>query len=80
LLFGLEDDFSDFDFEDEIFTLTPEIGVSLNVSRHIKLVGTVGQRWVKDVETDSYSSDTFDSYVASFMIKFGDFNNRTCRW
>ena len=76
LLFGLEDDFSYYDFEDEIFTLTPEVGISLNLTRHVKLVGTVGQRWVRDVETDSYASDAFDSYVASFMIKFGDFNNR----
>ena len=76
LLFGLEDDFSRYDFEDEVYTLTPELGVELNVSRHVKIGANLGYRWVKDVDTSPYRRTDFDSYTASLVIKFGSFNNR----
>ena len=80
LLFGLEDDFSNYDYDDEIFTLTPEIGVELNVNRFMKIGTTFGYRWVKDVDSSPYAPDAFNSYVGSFLIKFGAFNNRYPRY
>ena len=76
LIFGLEDDFSYYDSEDEILAFTPEIGIELNVNRFMKIGTTFGYRWVEDVDTAPYSSDAFDSYVGSFVIKFGAFNNQ----
>lgn len=80
LLYGLEDNFSEYDFDDEIFTMTPEIGVELNVNRFVKIGTTFGYRWVKDVDSSPTSQQAFDSYVGSFLIKFGVFNNRYPRY
>ncbi len=76
LLFGLDNDFSDYDFEDRIFTLTPELGIELNVTRFFKIAATGGYRWVKDVDTKPYEGNEFDSFTGSLVLKFGEFNNR----
>ncbi len=77
LLFGLDNDFSNYDFEDQVFTLTPEIGIELNVTRFFKIAATGGYRWVKDVDISPYEGDEFDSFTGSLVFKFGEFNNRS---
>jgi len=75
LLFGLDNDFGDYDFDDHIFTLTPELGIEVNVTRFFKIAATCGYRWIRDVDVIPFEGDEFDSFTGSLVFKIGDFNN-----
>ena len=77
-LYNIEEDLSDYEFDDQVVVLTPEIGIELNMTKFFKIALTGGYRWVQDVDAPGYSSEDFDSPVGSITFKFGSFRDR--RW
>lgn len=64
---------------DQIFVLTPEIGVELNITRWFRVAGTAGYRWVDGVnERSGLTDDDFSGGIATLHFRFGWFGNR--RW
>lgn len=60
---------------DNVFVLTPEIGLELNVAQWFRIAGTVGYRYVDGVneKLGYYQSDAFNGYLANLTFRFGWF-------
>lgn len=64
----------DNDALDNVFVSTPEIGLELNLTRFLRVSGTVGYRWVKGVDAASrYDVDSFDGVLGNVTLKLGWF-------
>lgn len=62
---------------DKIFVLTPEIGLELNVTKWFRLGGTVGYRWVRGIEDNSFiANDDFSGGITTLSFRFGWFGNK----
>ena len=62
---------------DGIFVLTPEAGFELNLTKFFRLVGTVGYRWVTDVDQlEDYSNSDFRSLTGQLTFRFGWFGRK----
>lgn len=62
---------------DEVFVLTPEIGLELNLARWFRIAGTVGYRHVEGVneKLGYYKDDTFNGVMANLTFRMGWFGN-----
>ena len=59
---------------DAIFALTPEAGLELNVTRHFRIGGSIGYRWVTDVDQlAGYGDKDFSSLTGQITMRFGWF-------
>lgn len=59
---------------DNVFVVTPEIGLELNVTRWFRVAGTVGYRYVDGIRDNSpYKSNAFDGTLANLTFRFGWF-------
>lgn len=60
---------------DNIFVLTPELGLELNIAKWFRVAGTVGYRYVDGVNENLgfYKEDTFNGYLANLTFRFGWF-------
>ncbi len=62
---------------DGIFVLTPEAGLELNLTKFFRIVGTVGYRWVTDVDQlEDYSNKDFQSLTGQLTFRFGWFGRK----
>jgi hypothetical protein len=62
------------DNTDNVFVVTPEIGLELNVTRWFRVAGTVGYRYVDGISDNSPSkSNAFDGTLANLTFRFGWF-------
>ncbi|KGE87106.1 MULTISPECIES: outer membrane beta-barrel protein [Phaeodactylibacter] len=62
------------DNTDNVFVVTPEIGLELNVTRWFRVAGTVGYRYVDGISDNSpYKSNAFDGTLANLTFRFGWF-------
>lgn len=60
------------DIEDNVFVLTPEAGLEVNIAPWFRLVGTVGYRWVTGAEDNRfYSGEDFSGAFAGLTFRFG---------
>lgn len=63
------------DDSDNVFVLTPELGLELNVTQWFRVSGAVGYRYVDGVNEDlgNYQSDDFNGLLANLTFRFGWF-------
>ncbi|MCB0561818.1 MAG: hypothetical protein H6573_20265 [Lewinellaceae bacterium] len=63
---------------DNVFVLTPELGVELNVAKWFRIAGTVGYRYVDGVNENLgfYKQDDFNGALANLTFRFGWFGWR----
>ena len=65
-----------FDDLDNVFVLTPEAGIELNLTRWFRLAGTFGYRYVDGASEDrGYSNDDFSGTFAGITLRFGGFGH-----
>lgn len=58
--------------EDDVFVLTPEAGIELNVTSWFRIAGTVGYRFVTATENNTfYSGSDFSGTFAGLTFRFG---------
>lgn len=67
---------------DKIFAATPEIGMELNITRWLRLAGTVGYRFVSGTrESNGYTDEDFSGAIAGITLRIGGFgSNRYANW
>lgn len=60
---------------DNVFVLTPELGLELNLTRWFRVGATYGYRFVKGVNEDLgyYKADSFDGSMLNLTFRFGWF-------
>ena len=59
---------------DGIFVLNPEVGLELNLTKFFRIAGTIGYRWVTDVDQlQDYSDKDFTSLTGQLTFRFGWF-------
>lgn len=79
-IFDIQDD----DLNDNVFVLTPELGLEVNITRWFRVAGTAGYRWVNGVNTPNLSNDDFTGWTGNLALKIGwfgrDKKNCTNRW
>lgn len=62
---------------DEVFVLTPELGLELNIFKWFRVVGGVGYRWVNGTDGGTvYNNEDFSGLVTNLTLRFGWFGNR----
>lgn len=70
---------SNFDDLDNVFVMTPEVGLELNLTRWFRLAATAGYRFVDGANTDlGYTNDDFSGAMAGITLRFGGFGSH--RW
>lgn len=66
-----EDDVPNY-LEDNVFVLTPEAGIEVNITTWFRLAGTVGYRYVTGTESNTfYSGSDFSGAFAGLTFRFG---------
>lgn len=62
---------------DKVFVLTPEIGLEANVTKWLRLSGTIGYRWVRGVQDNGFvKNKDFTGSITSITLRIGWFGNR----
>ena len=62
--------------KDNIFVITPEVGVEVNLFRWFKLAGTVGYRAVTGFNSiDEYKNSDFSGVAGTLTLRFGGFGD-----
>lgn len=71
-----------FDDLDQVFVLTPEVGIELNITQWFKLAGTLGYRYLDGINDNSfYVNDDFRGTFAGITLRFGGFGRyRSSDW
>ena len=70
---------SRFDDLDNVFVITPEVGIEVNLTRWFRLAGTFGYRIVEGAdESLGYSDDDFSGTFTGITLRFGGFGGN--RW
>lgn len=69
------------DFSDRHFTLTPELGLEVNLTTWFKLALTGGYRWVNGIDVlPGLNNASFSSPVGMLTFRFGGFGPSTWNW
>ncbi|MBK7872245.1 MAG: hypothetical protein IPJ74_17015 [Saprospiraceae bacterium] len=69
------------DFTERHFTMTPELGVELNLTDWFKLGFTGGYRWVNGINLlPGLSNTDFSSPVGVLTFRFGGFDSNNWDW
>ena len=73
----VEENFNpDTNIDDNIFVVTPELGLEVNVFRFFRIAFTGGYRWVDGVNPqDFYSSKDYNSITGAITFRLGGFGN-----
>lgn len=64
------------DLRDNVFVITPEIGVEMNLTKFFKIAFTGSYRWVNGTDITYTSDDKLSSLAANLTFKFGWFDIR----
>mgnify|MGYP005847445833 FL=1 len=72
------DSFDPFDQRsDQVFVMTPELGLEVNVFKWFRVAGTVGYRWVNGTNGDGqYTDEDFSGAISTLTLRFGWFGNK----
>jgi len=71
----------DTEFEDQHFTLTPELGIELNLTDWFRISFTGGYRWVNGVNVlPGLDNEDFSSPVGIINFRFGGFSDNDWDW
>jgi len=71
---GIEFDDEDFDADDGVFVLSPEIGAEVNVFRWFRVAAAVNYRWVDGADDSfDYTNSDFRDWGATLTLRFGLF-------
>ncbi len=73
------DNFNPFNepISDNVFVLTPELGLELNVFKWFRVAGGVGYRWVNGTDgKGAYNDEDFSGAVTTLTFRFGWFGNQ----
>jgi len=73
---------SNVNYNDQVFVMTPEIGLEVNVLKILRVAGTVGYRLVDGVDTQNgFRNNEFSGMVAGVTLRFGWFGTaRKDKW
>ncbi len=71
----VDNGFDPFDEDtDQIFVLTPELGLEVNIFKWFRVAGAAGYRWVNGTNGKGmYEDEDFSGTVASLTLRFGWF-------
>ena len=62
--------------KDNVFVITPEVGVEVNLFKWFKLAGTVGYRAVTGFNSlDGYKNSNFSGVAGTLTLRFGGFGD-----
>ncbi len=62
---------------DKVFVLTPEIGLEANVTKWLRVSGTIGYRWVRGVRDNGFiENQDFTGSISSITLRIGWFGHR----
>lgn len=62
---------------DKVFVLTPEIGLEANVTKWLRVSGTIGYRWVRGVRDNGFVDNRdFTGSISSITLRIGWFGHR----
>ncbi len=65
-----------FEDVDQIFVMTPELGLEINVTNWFRLAGAAGYRFVNGLrEGQAYEQDDFQGAIATITLRFGGFGH-----
>lgn len=71
----------DNDLTDNVFVVSPEVGLELNLTRWFRIAGAAGYRWVDGVNSGGLSNEDFTGWTGSLAIRIGWFGRNRCgRW
>lgn len=74
---SFDDPFLRYQEIDKVFVATPEVGLEMNIARWLRVVGTVGYRYVDGVNPNrGYSTQDFSGAIGSIAVRVGWFGNR----
>lgn len=66
----------DFRYKDQVFVMTPELGVEVNLTHFFRLGLTGGYRWVNGINSlPGLENGDFSSPVGMLTFRFGDFDD-----
>ena len=75
-LFNTTADDKTLEIDDNIFVLTPEAGIELNVFSFFRIVATAHYRLVNGVDKlDNFSNDDLSGFGGSLTLRFGGFGS-----
>lgn len=72
------DNFDPFDdrISDQVFVLTPELGLEVNIFKWFRVGGTVGYRWLNGTDgKGAYDDEDFSGAISTLTFRFGWFGN-----
>ena len=68
---------TDFDFDESVFVLSPDIGIELNIFRWFRIAATAGYRYVDGINSEqSFKADDYRSFTGGLTFRFGWFGHR----
>ncbi|MEL6668103.1 MAG: hypothetical protein AAFP08_03990 [Bacteroidota bacterium] len=71
-----DDPSQDFDDVDQVFVLTPEIGMELNLTRWMRVSGGLGYRYLSGInEGNPVNESDLNGLVANVTLRFGWFGS-----
>lgn len=83
----LDLDFDDPDLEfddlDQVYVITPELGIEINITKWFRVAGTAGYRHIAGVNdnTPTTVTDSLNGFIGGVTLRFGWFgNNRRNNW
>ncbi len=67
---------------DQVFVVTPEAGLELNLTRWFRVAGTVGYRHIRGVNEAAPAgiTDNLEGLIGGITLRFGWFGQRGQRW
>lgn len=67
---------------DQVFVLTPEAGIEINLTRWFRVAGTVGYRHIAGVNDESPMgiTDNLQGLIGGITLRFGWFGQRQQHW
>lgn len=69
----IDTDNFDPDIADNILVVAPEAGLELNITKFLRLAGTIGYRWVDGVELADYNNKDFTGWTSNLALRIGYF-------
>lgn len=70
---GIEFDDFDEDEIDNVYVMTPELGLEVNIFRFLRVAGSASYRKVNGINNTNYDSDVFDGFGGRIALKIGWF-------
>jgi hypothetical protein len=56
-----------------MIVLTPEVGLEFNVTKWMRVSGTVGYRWLSEFDNRKLSNNDYSGVIGNISFRFGFF-------